>query len=73
MTLISKSTGIKIFLGLLAASGIMTYGFKTHIAKAAVGVTGLTGKYGCMTNRNFPPTTAWLNGNNNTGANFLYI
>lgn len=73
MISISKSISIKILAALFIASGIMTYGFKTHIAKAAVGVTGLTGKYGCMTNRNFPPTTEWLTGNSNTGANFLYI
>jgi hypothetical protein len=77
MTSISKSTGIKILAGLLVASGIMTYGFKTHIAKAASNVAGLTGTYVCMTNRNFGPTAAWLTSNSSSnsqiGANTMAI
>ena len=70
---ISKTTSIKILAGLLVASGIMTYGFNTHIAKAAVGVTGLTGKYSCVGNRNFAPMMANLQNSSTVGANFLTI
>jgi len=74
------NSGIKfnpklLLVGLLVAAGVSTYVVKIKEVKAAVGASGLTGKYSCMTNRNFSPSFTYLTGaNSNTvGANSLAI
>jgi hypothetical protein len=64
-----------LLVGLLIAAGVGGYIVKIKDAKAAVGVSGLTGKYSCMTNRNFPPSNTYLTGagSNTVGANTLGI
>jgi hypothetical protein len=59
MISISKSTSIKFLVGLLVASGIMTYGFKSQIVKAAS--TTPTGQCGAIMNitpQNISPVAA---------------
>lgn len=72
---INKFSPKLLLVGLLIAAGISAYVVKIKEAKAAVGASGLTGKYSCMTNRNFPPSFTRLTGagSNTVGANTLGI
>ena len=72
------NSGIKfnpklLLVGLLVAAGVSTYVVKIKEAKAAVGVTGLTGKYSCVGNRNFAPVNGYMQNSSSVGANFLTI
>ena len=71
--LTNKINSKMLLVALLVAAGISTYTIKIKDAKAAVGVSGLTGKYSCLSNRNFLPAAAWLVGGATTGANALAI
>jgi hypothetical protein len=62
-----------LLIGLLIAAGVSTYAVKMKDAKAAVGISGLTGKYSCMGNRNFAPVMASIVNANTVAANFLVI
>ena len=75
LKLANKISAKLLLAGLLVAAGISTYTIKIKDAKAAVGVSGLTGKYSCMTNKNFPPSFTYLTGVNSNvvGANTLGI
>jgi hypothetical protein len=62
-----------LLVGLLIAAGVSTYVVKMKDARATVAVSGLTGKYSCVGNRNFAPTIAYLQSSTDVGANFLTI
>lgn len=69
------NSGIKfnpklLLVGLLVAAGVSTYVVKIKEAKAA-GVSGLSGTYSCMTNRNFAPMMTYMQGSTGVGANTL--
>jgi hypothetical protein len=72
---ITKFNPKLLLVGLLIAAGVSTYVVKIKEAKAAVGASGLTGKYSCMTNRNFSPNVVYLTGTSSdtVGANTLGI
>jgi len=55
----------RILLSVLACMIIAT-------GASAAGVSGLTGKYSCLTNRNFAPAVAYDQGSSSTGANFMF-
>jgi hypothetical protein len=61
-----------LLVGLLIAAGVGGYVVKMKDARAAVGVSGLTGKYSCISNRNFAPVMTYFQ-NGTAGANDLTI
>jgi hypothetical protein len=72
------NSGIKfnpklLLVSLLVAAGVSTYVVKIKEAKAAVGLTGLTGKYSCVGNRNFAPMMTYMQNSTGVGANFLWL
>ena len=62
-----------LLIGLLIAVGVGGYVVKMKDARAAVGATGLTGKYSCISNRNFAPMMTYMQNSATIGANFLTI
>jgi hypothetical protein len=65
-----KFTSKIVLAGLLIAVGISTYVVKIKEAKAA-GISGLTGTYSCMSNRNFAPFMNSMQNSDRVGSNFL--